>query len=114
MSQINLIADAVQKAASAQPQLKKLKKACQDMEAVFLKNLLATMRRSLPKSPFGDAPGAEIYEDMFDQAIAESGAKNGSFGIGKMLYKTMAPSVMREAGSRRPNDSKTETLDLRG
>ena len=80
---------------------------------MFLKDLLSVMRRSLPKSPFGDAPGAAIYEDMFDQSIAESASKQGSFGIGQALYQKLAPSVTRDSARLRDANS-NNNLDLRG
>ena len=119
------ITDHEAQADKASPEVKakltKLKKACQDLEAVFLKDLLTVMRRSIPKSQFGNAPGAGIYEDMFDQAIAESASKSGSFGIGEMLYKKMAPAIERQLPKaiasivQRDDKNSNETkLDIRG
>jgi flagellar protein FlgJ len=97
MTQLGPIDRVIGAATDAAAQLEKLKKAAQDVEAVFLKDLLAVMRRSVPKSEIGGSMGAEMYQDMLDQALAESVASQGSFGIGRMLYRQLAPAVGRDA-----------------
>ncbi len=94
------VGKAILTAKEAAPALQKLKRATRDMEALFLKDLLSIMRRSLPKPPFGEAPGKAIYEDLFDGAVADAAAKSGRFGIGAALYQRLSPSVAREAAQR--------------
>ncbi len=94
---IDGISAAAESAARAAPKLRELRKASQDIEGVFVKDLLAIMRRSLPKGMLGDAPGKEIFEDMLDQALADSAAKTGTFGIGKLLYQQLSPAVLKGA-----------------
>jgi flagellar protein FlgJ len=85
-------------ASQVAPKLQKLRKASQDVEAVFLKDLLRIMRQSVPKTDLGpQSMGKEIYEDLFDQAIAESASSSGNFGFGETLYQTLKPSVLRAA-----------------
>jgi peptidoglycan hydrolase FlgJ len=95
---INLAGSAgVSPAQAAKPpeskQLKDLKKACEQFEAVFAKKLLSEMRKGVKEVQLGDAAGSEIYKDMMDQAIADSMAKQGALGIGKMLYKQFEKQV---------------------
>lgn len=112
MSKTELASQVASTLAAGAPKLEKLKKACKDLEAVFVKDLLTIMSKSNPKSQFGNAPGAEIYEDMFHQAVAESAAKKGSFGLGQSLYRTLAPSVLRAAAQPQSNSDKP-SIDLK-
>lgn len=73
-------------------QLAGLKKACEQFEAVFAKQLLGEMQKG-SKSAFGDQPGGEIYKDMMDQSLADSISKRGALGIGQMLYKQFEKQV---------------------
>lgn len=84
-------------AANAGPALAKLKKATQDVEAIFVKDLMAAMRRTVPHESMGSQFGSEMYQDMFDQALAQSGARSGSLGIGKTIYRQLAPAALRAA-----------------
>ena len=75
----------------------KLKKATQDIEAIFVKDLLAAMRRTAKHQSLGSGLGGEMYQDIFDQAIADASAKQGNLGISKTIYKQMAPVAIRNA-----------------
>jgi len=93
------------------PQLKQLKQATNSLEAVFFKQLLEAMRKSVPKTSFGDDPGSDTYQDMMDQALSETAGKSGALGISKLLYDQMsqvirAQDAMRH-GSTGPNLSGT-------
>ncbi len=72
-----------------------LKKATQGFESYFLHQLLQEMRKTVPKDTLlgDDAHQQEIFQDMMDQTMADSIAKRGDLGLGKMLYDQMAPSV---------------------
>lgn len=84
-------------AQKAQPELKKLKKASQGIESMFVKDLLTAMRKSVHKTNWGKDFGGDIYQDMFDQSLAESAGKTSMIGIGKMLNDQFAKAVWREA-----------------
>jgi flagellar protein FlgJ len=90
----NQIGRAIQLGERTAPKLKELKKATQSFEAVFLKKLFSTMREGVKHVKLGDSQGEDMYNDMFDQALAENATKTGSYGIGKMLYTSFAPKVV--------------------
>lgn len=80
--------------AAAAKDLKSLKKATQEFEAVFAKKLLSEMRKGVKETSFGDTLGKEIYQDMMDDTIAHTMAEQGSLGIGKILYQDFAPKIV--------------------
>lgn len=95
--------DATFKAAlvgiDAQKDLRKLEKATQGVEQLFVKQLLTQMRKMAP-TPGGDSYDMEMYRDMMDDALAESISKRGGFGISKQLEDMMKPALIREAFAR--------------
>lgn len=69
----------------------KLYKACQDFEAVFVNQMLDSMRKTVDKSGLLDGGiGEGIYEDMLYQKYSESIAKNAHLGIARLLYDQLS------------------------
>lgn len=107
-------------ALQAAPTVAKLKKATSDLEGVFVKDLIGVMRRSIPKASLGQGYGTEIYDDLFNQAIADSVSKSGTFGFGSMLFRQLSPNAFaqevqrlaREAADSQPNPSTSDIHDL--
>jgi Rod binding domain-containing protein len=79
--------------AQAAPQLKKLEKATQEFEGMFVKQLLETMQRG-GSNPFGEGTAGSIYQDLFNNELARNLTARGGFGIGKMMYETISPRVV--------------------
>ncbi|GAW29449.1 rod-binding protein [Carboxydocella sp. ULO1] len=71
---------------------KKLKEACQQMEALFLHQLLQRMRATVPKGGlFPEDNGEEIFRDMLDGELAVQMSKAGGIGLAEMLYQQLKP-----------------------
>lgn len=69
----------------------KLKEACRDFEALFIKQMLDTMRKTVSKSGMIDGGmGEDVFEDMLYDNYAKSMADTGDFGIAKMMYSEMS------------------------
>lgn len=69
---------------------KKLEKACMDFESIFTYQMLKSMRQTVPKTGFfGEGPGREIFESLFDQELSRSLAYGGKMGLGKKIYEQM-------------------------
>jgi len=81
----------------AEPQLEALKKATEGFEAIFLKKLFGQMRSTVQETKVGDSFGKDIYDDMFNEAIANDAAKKNSLGMAQMLYKQYAPRLIAQA-----------------
>jgi len=69
----------------------KLKAACQDFEAYFVKQLFKEMRKTVPEGGLYEKSNAqEIYEDMLDDEYSSIVSKSGGTGIGDALYRQMS------------------------
>ncbi len=70
---------------------KKLREACQNMEALFVYKMLQQMRSTIPEGGYLTAGSAEkIYRDMLDEEYSKLIAgSNGNFGLAKMLYEQL-------------------------
>ncbi len=66
----------------------KLKDACRDFEAIFIKQMLDSMKKTVQKTGLMEGGMAEdIFEDMLYQEYSKTMAKTGSFGISDMLMR---------------------------
>ena len=78
---------------------KKLRKVCQDMEAVFLNMLMSQMRASIPADPLlGDSNAKKIIQSMLDTEMTKDMAKSGGMGLGNMLYRQLSPTLHASKG----------------
>jgi len=62
-------------------------KVCQDFEAIFIKQMLNAMKKTVPKNDILNGGFAEeIFEDMLYDEYAASMAKTARFGLANLLY----------------------------
>jgi Rod binding domain-containing protein len=81
------LADMQRKLTANEKELKKLREASRDFEAIFIKQMLDAMRKNLPKAGLLDGGMAEeIFEDMLYEERAKLIAKTGPLGIADMIY----------------------------
>lgn len=74
------------------PEDRKLRKACEDFEAVFTYQLLRSMRQTVEKCDlFHGGAGEEVYESMLDQELSRSMAGVGKGGLADLLYEQLRP-----------------------
>lgn len=91
---------AAAKVAEAAPQLQKLKKACDGMEASFLKQMLTAMHATVQETDAGgDHTGMDEYKGMMDDALAHRLAERGTLGISKMTFHATAKKVLNPHGN---------------
>lgn len=68
----------------------KLYKASQEFEALFVKQMLDTMRKTINKTGLLDGGYAEdIFEDMLFDKYALKIAENGNLGLSDTLYRQL-------------------------
>tara|TARA_R110002110_G_scaffold5971_17_gene30234 strand:- start:2611 stop:2910 length:300 start_codon:yes stop_codon:yes gene_type:complete len=58
-----------------------------DFEAIFVRQMLTTMRNSSLGEGLFDGQGMDQFRDMQDAKIAESMAQKGVFGIAQLLTR---------------------------
>lgn len=69
---------------------KELKKACQELESVFLNMMLSTMRKTIPEGGlFEKSQASKTFESMLDEEYAKSLSKSGGIGLAKVLEKQL-------------------------
>lgn len=93
----------------SQNKSQKLKKACDDFEALFLSKMFESMRESVPDGGLiKKNQGEQIFTQMLDSQIAQDFSKNQSTGLSDMLYNSMS----KYAGIKDLNNTETKnTLD---
>ena len=65
----------------------KLKKAAEQFEAIFLRQMMSTMRKgSLAEDVFGSS-ATDQFRELADARTADNMAKTGSFGIAGLLLR---------------------------
>ena len=68
----------------------KLREAANDFEAIFIQQMLKTMRKTsfesdlLPKSE-----GEKVFQSLLDEQYSQLSAKSGSLGFGEMIYQQL-------------------------
>jgi flagellar protein FlgJ len=72
----------------------KLKKACQDFEAVFIGQIWKQMRASVPKEGMLHSKEEESYLSMFDQELSLKMARSGGIGLSDMLYANLSERLV--------------------
>ena len=73
----------------------KLREVCRDFEAIFIKQMLDAMRKTVAKTGLTDGGMAEnIFEDMLYDERARIMAKTGSFGIADLLVNQFRGSAI--------------------
>ncbi len=89
--------DSVDKTAMTKKE-QQLKQACKGFEAMFLTLMYRQMRATVPKDPlFGESNAQKIFKDMRDTQLMQNVADAGGIGLADMLYKQLAPSVLKQA-----------------
>lgn len=65
----------------------KLMKTCQELEGEFVKIMFKEMKKTVPKDSLVEkSSGREIFEDLYNDELANESTKKSSLGLAKMLY----------------------------
>ncbi len=68
----------------------RLREVCRDFEAIFIKQMLDAMRKTVGKDGLLDGGAAEdIFQDMLYDERSRIMAKTGSFGIQDLLFSQL-------------------------
>ncbi len=83
----------------------KLRKACQDFEAVFIGQIWKQMRSSVPKEGMLHSKEEESYLSMFDQELSVKMSRSGGIGLSDLLYENLSQRLVnasRDTDSAKP------------
>ena len=92
--QISSVSTAAQSPASAEKA--QLKEVAKQFEAIFLRQMIGTMRQSGGGEGIFDSSATEQFRDMSDARTADSMAEKGALGIAEMLlrqYESRTPAA---------------------
>ena len=68
----------------------KLREAANEFEAIFIQQMLKSMRKtSLESDLLPKSEGEKIFRSMLDEQYAKLSAKSGSLGLGQMIYQQL-------------------------
>ncbi len=86
--------DSMTSQASREHNVAKVKQLSKDFEAVFLEQMLRTMRSSVQKSGLVDGGNAEeIYRSMLDGEYAKIMAGQGTSGLSQMIERQLLQTM---------------------
>lgn len=75
----------------------KLKEACQQLESVFLNQMLAQMRKCAGSENgglLGGGQGEQMFQGMLDQERAKAWSQDGGVGLASILFEQMKGQQM--------------------
>ncbi|MBI3818682.1 MAG: rod-binding protein [Planctomycetes bacterium] len=82
------------------------KAAAKKFEGLLLSTLVGQMRQSSGLQFFGESPGAQVFEGLFDQFFGESLAARGGIGLSKQIEESMKQiDEARDRASRLSDDA---------
>ena len=64
----------------------KLEQAAQAFEAIFVRNMISSMRKTELANDLFSNSGSDQFRDLMDQQIADDMAQNNGLGIAEMLF----------------------------
>jgi len=88
------MAQAVNSAKAASPQVLKLRKAAGEFESILLESLWKSMKETFSSSEEGDAdPTLKSFDDWGIQAMASEVGNSGGLGIKNLILKHLEPTL---------------------
>jgi soluble lytic murein transglycosylase-like protein len=82
-------------------------KVAQDFEAMFIHQMLKSMRNTVPKDE-EMSNGRRIFTEMLDEQIANTASRTGSFGLAQIIYKELAGKTAQNAYDAQGNNKASE------
>ncbi len=71
----------------------KLREAAADFEAMFVKQMLSSMRKAIPREEGGlikESEGEKIFRDLLDAEYAKTASRTGQgMGVGAAMYRQL-------------------------
>ena len=87
------------------------KPVLEKFEALFIDQMLQSMRKATVRSDLFDSQGVKLYESLFDKEISEELAKGGGLGLRKELEEQLKMAEFSE--DRSPENKMGNFLERR-
>ncbi|MEN6459813.1 MAG: rod-binding protein [Syntrophomonas sp.] len=82
--------------ATKQKDKERLKESCQQLESVFLNQIMQAMRATISKSDLlGNDFSDDVFQSMLDEEYTKSMSKTGSLGLADIIYKQLSENLMK-------------------
>ena len=101
-----VVASTAAASAPPSPELAKLRKAAQAFEAVFLRQMIGSMRSASMGDGLFDSSATEQFRDMGDAKLADSMAQKGALHIADMLVKQFGARLSGAAAADTKDQAK--------
>jgi len=86
----------LQNSATRNTEDEDLKKVSRELESVFVKLLLDTMDKTVPKEGIiGNSPAMETWKGLFYEKLAVKVSEQGSIGLADMIYRQLSKHLDR-------------------
>ena len=80
--------------AKSQDDKANLREAANEFEAIFIQQMLKTMRKNSLESDFiKKSEGEKIFRSMLDEQYAILSAKSGKLGLGEMIFQQLRSNL---------------------
>ena len=78
-------------------EMKKLKSACDDFEAIFIKQMLDAMKKTINRSELTKRNmGEDIFEDMLYDEYSKKMSGAAGLGVGDMMFQQLSRQLPGE------------------
>jgi peptidoglycan hydrolase FlgJ len=105
------LASATTADAKNAAQTAKLKTAAQQFEAVFLRQMIGSMRQASLGDGMFDSEATQQFQDMADSKTADAMSDKGVLHIADLLVKQLQPIAAKSAGASAGAATATATTD---
>lgn len=89
--------------AAADARREEMRAAAQAFEAIFIRQMIGSMRQAGLASDVFGSQATEQFREMGDAQLAESMSRQGSFGIAEMLLGQMSRGAGNSGGNSNSN-----------
>jgi flagellar protein FlgJ len=104
--------DATKAVPKLTPEQARLKKACRDLEEVFMRHLVRELHVTGSKDPSLDAaPGSDIYEAMAEEALSSTLTDAGGIGLADLLYRQMQGALAAEQAKETAGEPEAKPVE---
>lgn len=100
MTPIRPLGASVPPRTAPQDETARLRKTATQMEGMFVKQLFAAMRETIPQDGvLGASPGEELFTSLFDEHIAEVAPSTWHHGLADAIARQMERRLHPDGGA---------------